>query len=222
MKIRSLSFLGALALAAGAAIVAPAVAGDHKDHSHAAATAAAIGAPAPAWTGVDMLTGKSHNLSDFKGKIVVLEWYNPECPYVVSHYKAKTSANTYGELTKAGNDVVWVLVNSGAPGKQGAGVEKNKTIASQWGVTMPIINDESGKIGKMYDAKTTPHMYVINKEGVLVYAGAIDNDSNPKGEKRGQPGYVNYVLQAVNAVRAGETVAPAETKPYGCSVKYAS
>lgn len=224
MKIRAIRMLAAAAVAGVgiASVVAPALAGDPKDHAHkeAAATTAAgkVGAPAPAWTAVDM-DGKSHKLSDFKGKIVVLEWFNPGCPFVVSHYEAKTSLNTYGELSKGG-DVVWLLVNSSAAGKEGNGADLNKGKAKAWGVNFPIINDEKGDIGKAYGAKTTPHIFIINKEGVLAYAGAIDNDNSIKGEKRGKPEYVNYVKQAVNQIRTGETVTPSETKSYGCSVKY--
>lgn len=219
MKIRSIRALAAAAIAgvAIAGVVAPAIAGDAKgEKSHAHAT---VGAPAPAFTAVDF-NGKTHKLADFKGKIVVLEWFNPECPYVVGHYGAKTSVNTFNELNKGG-DVVWVLVNSSAPGLQGNGAELNKAKAKEWGVNFPIINDEKGEMGHAFDAQTTPHIFIINKDGVLAYAGAIDNDKSIKGEKRGAPEYVNYVKQAVNQIRAGETVTPAETKAYGCSVKFA-
>lgn len=113
-------------------------------------------------------------------------------------------------------DVVWVAINSGAAGKQGAGLELNKKFKDEWKISYPILLDETGEVGKMYGAKTTPHMYVIDTDGTLKYAGAIDN--NPSATNLGD---VNYVRQALNEVLSGETVTTPETRPYGCSVKYA-
>lgn len=182
-----------------------------------AMTAPKIGAPAPVFLGVD-IDGAKHSLADFKGKIVVLEWFNPECPFVKRSFDNKVAVNTYNQYK--GKDVVWVLVNSGAPGQQGNGIEKNKQAKATWGFDFPIIADEAGVIGHMYGATNTPQMFIIGKDGTLMYAGAVDNDN--AGDKFGKPGYVNYVDQALKQIIAGETVTQSQTKPYGCSVKYAS
>jgi peroxiredoxin len=174
---------------------------------------AKVGEKAPGFTLTDT-DGKSHNLSDFQGKVVVLEWFNSECPFVVKHHaKNTTMADLSNEFV--GDEVVWVAINSGAPGKQGAGLELNKKVKAEWNISYPILLDESGQVGKMYGAKTTPHMYIIDKDGTLKYTGAIDN--NPSATTLGD---VNFVRQALEEVLAGETVTTAETKPYGCSVKY--
>ncbi len=174
---------------------------------------AKVGEKAPGFTLTDT-DGKTHNLSDFEGKVVVLEWFNPECPFVVKHHaKNSTMADLSNEFV--GDEVVWVAINSGAPGKQGSGLELNKKMKSEWKISYPILLDESGQVGKMYGAKTSPHMYIIDKDGTLKYQGAIDN--NPSATTLGD---VNFVEQALNEVLAGETVTTAETKPYGCSVKY--
>lgn len=194
-----------------------ALAGPEHDHSKDGKHAmhAAVGAPAPTFTLTDT-DGKAFNLADHKGKVVVLEWFNPGCPYVVKHHeKLDTMTATQGAFKDKG--VVWVAVNSGAPGKEGAGLEKNKEAKAKWHMEYPVLLDESGMVGKMYGAKTTPHMYIINAEGTLVYAGAIDNNSSAS-----KAGDTNYVSQALTQVLAGETVSTAETKPYGCSVKYAN
>lgn len=187
---------------------------DHgKDGKHA--MTAKVGAPAPTFTLTDT-DGKTFNLADHKGQVVVLEWFNPGCPYVVKHHeKLDTMTATYGAFKDKG--VVWVAINSGAPGKEGAGLEANKTAKAKWHMEYPVLLDESGAVGKMFGAKTTPHMYIINKDGTLAYAGAIDNDSSA-----GKAGDTNYVKQALTQVLAGETVSTPETKPYGCSVKYSN
>jgi len=176
-----------------------------------------IGAPAPAFELTD-LDGNTHNLQTYldEGKVIVLEWFNPECPFVVKQYdRTSTMMDTYNYAMDNG-DVVWLAINSGAEGKQGHGIEKNKQYHTDWNMKQPILVDESGKVGKMYGAKTTPHMYVIDGSGNLVYAGAIDNNPNPT-----QAGDTNYVKDALRAVFAGETVATSTSRPYGCSVKYA-
>lgn len=205
--------VGGVVLAASAL----AIAGPEHDHGkdgHHAMTAK-VGAPAPAFTLTDT-DGKTFNLADHKGEVVVLEWFNPGCPYVKKHHeKLDTMAATYGAFKDKG--VVWVAINSGAPGKEGAGLETNKTAKANWKIQYPVLLDETGMVGKMYGAKTTPHMYIINKDGTLAYAGAIDSDSSA-----GKAGETNYVKQALTQVLAGETVSTPETKPYGCSVKYAN
>jgi hypothetical protein len=180
--------------------------------------AATVGQPAPAFTLTD-LDGKSHSLSDFKGKTVVLEWVNAECPFVVKHYE---KSGNLPALQKAATDdgVVWLLINSAAPGKQGdydaakakAWMEKNKAAATAY------MRDGDGKVGKAYDAKTTPHMYVINAEGVLVYNGAIDSIRSANADDIAKAD--NFVKAALASVKAGEPIAKATTQPYGCSVKY--
>ena len=181
------------------------------------ALAAEVGKPAPDFTLQD-LDGKTHKLSDLKGKVVVLEWFNPGCPYVVNSHTKGSLVDTAARKTKDG--VVWLAVNSGAPGKQGHGVETNREAAKRWSMTHPILLDESGKVGKAYGATNTPHMYVIAKDGTLVYKGAIDN--SPDGE-RGSPqggALVEYVSAALEDLNAGRPVKTAETKAYGCGVKY--
>lgn len=184
--------------------------GEHKQEKKAAA-AAKVGDPAPAFELKDT-DGKTVKLSDYKGKVVVIDWFNPDCPVCAMHYKAGTIQNTAKQF--AGKDVVFLAINSGAAGKQGSGVERNATAKKDWNVAFPVLLDESGTVGRSYGAKTTPHCYVIDKAGTLVYAGAID-DGSP-----GKIGKTNYVEKTLNAVLAGETVSPAETTPYGCGVKY--
>lgn len=181
----------------------------------AAAETAAVGAKAPDFTLAD-LDGKEHKLSDYAGKTVVLEWFNPGCPFVkYAHGKGplKDMGNKY---TKEG--LVWLAVNSGAPGKQGHGVETNKKAADEWKMEYPVLVDENGAVGKAYGAQKTPHMYVIAEDGTLLYRGAIDNA--PMGETE-EGDAVNYVAECLTAKADGKPIAKAETKPYGCSVKYA-
>jgi peroxiredoxin len=177
-----------------------------------AAAKAAIGSPAPAWTLQDQ-DGKSHNLSDFAGKIVVLEWFNNECPYVVKHYK-EGHMNALAKKYEA-QGVVWLAVNT----TKGKSNDDNKKIAGEWKIERPILNDASGTVGTAYGARTTPHMYIINKDGILVYAGAIDSDRS--ADTSAVSGATNYVAAALDELLAGKPVSKAETNPYGCSVKYA-
>jgi peroxiredoxin len=185
----------------------------NKDEGKKGETAK-VGEAAPAFTLKD-LDGKAHNLSDFRGKTVVLEWFNPECPFVVKHHKTnKTFAELYENYQS--KDVVFLAINSGAAGKQGNGVELNKKMKDEWKIQYPILVDEDGKVGRAFGAKTTPHMFVIDKDGKLVYAGAIDNNRD-----RSKAGDKNYVKNALDAVLAGKPVEESSTQPYGCSVKYA-
>ncbi len=213
MKTRNLfaAALGALAIA-GLATVATVNAG--PEHNHASTPAATVGQTAPNFTLTDT-DGKTINLADYKGKTVVLEWFNPGCPFVVRHYTEKTMLNTYNEFKDQG--VVWIAINSGAPGKEGAGLELNKKMKAEWNIPYPVALDESGDVGHLYGAKTTPHMFIINKDGVLAYAGGIDND--PSGKNTDS---TNYVETALRQVLAGETVTEPTTKAYGCGVKYAT
>lgn len=203
----------AAAEAAPAAATEAAAAGD----TASAAGPAQVGQPAPDFTLPD-LDGNSVSLSQFKGKLVVLEWFNPGCPFVRA---AHTSGSLKGMAEKHGEGgVAWLAINSGGPGKQGHGVELNRNSSNQFGMQHPVLMDESGKVGQLYGAERTPHMFVINPEGVLVYRGAIDN--SPDGEGKSPEGgkLVNYVEGAIQAVRSGAKVEPAETKAYGCGVKY--
>lgn len=183
------------------------------------ALAAEVGQPAPDFTLTD-LDGKVHKLSDHKGKIVVLEWFNPGCPYVVA-------AHTKGSLVDAGargtrEGVVWLAVNSGAPGKQGYGAEVNRAAARSWSIAYPILSDPTGVVGKAYGATNTPNMFVVGRDGTLVYKGAIDN--SPDGERGAPQGgvLVEYVTAAVADLAAGRPVRTPQTKAYGCGVKYAN
>lgn len=175
--------------------------------------AAQLGELAPDFELKD-LDGKTFKLSEHRGKIVVLEWFNPDCPYVKKHHEhAKTMEQTYKKYREAG--VVWVAINSGAPGLQGAGKERNEKARRDFELAYPLLLDEPGKVGRLYGAKVTPHMYIINREGVLVYNGAIDNDRHPRNL-----GDINYVDQALGQVIRNESVTTAESTPYGCTVKY--
>jgi peroxiredoxin len=176
-----------------------------------AAAKAKVGDAAPGFT-LTSTDGKTVNLSDYKGKIVVLEWFNPDCPVVKMHYTAGTMGKTQASFS--GKDVVWLSINSSAPGKEGAGKERNLEAKKDWKITNPVLLDEAGTVGHAYGATNTPHMFVIDKAGTLAYAGAID-DGNP-----GKAGKVNYVENAVNALLKGESVSPSTTKAYGCGVKY--
>jgi peroxiredoxin len=182
-----------------------------------AAGGASVGAEAPDFTLKDT-EGKTVKLSDHKDKLVVLEWFNPDCPFVRNSHTKGSLVDTAKKYTAKG--VVWLAVNSGAPGKQGAGAERNREARKQYNLDHPVLLDEGGDVGRTYGATNTPHMFVIDK-GKLVYRGAIDN--SPDGEKGSPEGgkLVNYVDAAIEAVGAGRPVATAETKAYGCAVKYA-
>ena len=183
----------------------------------AAAPKAEVGKPAPDFTLVDM-DGKEHSLSSYtaQGKVVVLEWFNHECPFVKKHYNS--DKDTMNALIKAweGQPVVWLRVNSADPASPVGKAENVREAISDWNIATPMLVDADGKVGKMYGAKRTPEMYVISADGVLVYHGAIDNDRTARG-----PGDLNYVEQAVTATIAGEPVTTPTTQAYGCSIKYA-
>jgi peroxiredoxin len=175
-------------------------------------TMAKVGEAAPDFTLKDT-DGKEHKLSDLTkaGKIVVLEWFNPDCPVSAGYHSKENNVmlDLAGELR--GKDVVWLAVNSGAAGKQGAGQERNAKAVKDFELSYPVLLDESGSVGRLYGAKTTPHMYVIGKDGKLAYAGGIDDKASK----------TNYVREAVMALAAGKPVAVKESKPFGCGVKYA-
>ncbi|MGQ0551622.1 MAG: thioredoxin family protein [Planctomycetota bacterium] len=185
--------------------------------STTAAAVASVGATAPDFTLVDV-NGKEHSLSAYTkaGKLVVLEWFNPDCPYTVGYH---TPTNQMAQTAKAYEDrgVVWLAINSGAAGKQGAGLERNRKAVTDFGLSFPVLLDESGKTGRSYAAKTTPHMFVIDTQGVLRYAGGIDDGGKPGGA-----GARNLVVAALDEILAGKAVSTPTAKPFGCSVKYSN
>ena len=199
------------------AVFALAVAGS-PSRADSGATSPVIGKPAPDFTLKD-LAGKEVKLASFKGKVVVLEWFNPGCPFVQRSHSAGSLVDTAKRHMKDG--VVWLAINSGAPGKQGNALAMNVEAAKTWSLPNPILRDEAGAVGKAYGATNTPNMFVIDKTGMVVYAGAIDNSPDAEGKSPQGGKLVNYVDAALEDVAAGRTVKTAVTKPYGCSVKYA-
>lgn len=165
--------------------------------------------------------GVTHNLSDFTGKNIVLEWTNHGCPYVKKHYKTGNMQKLQ-KMATAEDDTVWLSVISSAPGKQGhvSGKKANTLTADRGAAPTAVILDETGVKGRTFSAKTTPHMYVIDVNQTLVYQGAIDD--NPSARASSVAGATNYVAAALEDIKAGRAVATAETAPYGCSVKYGS
>lgn len=182
-----------------------------------AMAAPVVGEMAPNWTGTDT-NGVEHSLADFKGKTVVMEWTNHECPYVLKHYDSGNMQKLQKEATDDG--IVWLSIASSAEGKQGQldNAAANEVMGKVGSNATARIQDASGEIGKMYDAKTTPHMFVIDPDGKLAYMGAIDSD--PSFKQDGIATATNYVKAAWEAVAAGKTPEVTSTQPYGCSVKY--
>lgn len=199
MKRATLTMLLLLALTAGPALAA-----------------GAVGETAPAFQLKD-LNGKTHSLADYKGKVVVLEWVNPNCPFSDRHAREKTMSSLAKKHGGAGK-VVWLGINSTAAGhKDFLKPADHQAWAQKNGVSYTVLYDETGKVGKAYDAKTTPHMYIIDEQGKIAYNGAIDDD--PSGRTAAAQ-RTNYVDGGLIAELAGKKVDPAATKPYGCSVKY--
>jgi peroxiredoxin len=178
-----------------------------------------VGKPAPEFTLKD-LDGKDVSLASFRGKTVVLEWFNPECPYVKKSHGKGSLVGTAKKHTDAG--VVWLAINSGGAGKQGHDPAVNQAAAKEWSLAHPILRDESGATGKAYGATNTPHMFVIDKAGTVIYAGAIDNSPDGEGGSPEGGTLINYVDAAIADNAAGKPVAAPQTKAYGCSVKYSS
>lgn len=174
----------------------------------------ATGKPVPEFTFTD-LAGKTHQLTDFRGKVVVLEWLNPACPYVVRHYRSGNMQST--QAAAAADGAVWLQVNSTAMGD----LDPEKSAewqAKQGVVAKAYIRDQSGKLGRLLGAQTTPHCFVIGRDGTLIYQGAIDDQS--QATQANTPAAHNYVKAALAALKAGQPVAKATTQPYGCGVKY--
>jgi len=195
-------FAAALALCAGPALAA-----------------ATVGQPAPAFTAIDA-GGKTVSLADYKGKHVVLEWVNPGCPYVQKHYNSANMQGTQKDAVAQG--VVWLAVNSTAPD---ASDYRTPAAMAQWmkdqkAAATATLMDSDGKVGRTYGARTTPHMYIVNPVGTLVYAGAID--SKPTANPADIAGATNHVKVALAESLAGKAVGTPSTRAYGCSVKYSS
>lgn len=184
-----------------------------------AAASAAIGQPAPSFTLLDS-SGERRSLADFAGKTVVLEWTNHECPFVRKHYG---SGNMQAQQRAAtGDDVVWLSVNSSAPGQQGHvdGATAERIRGDAKAAQTAYLLDPEGTVGRAYGAKTTPHMYVIDADGVLRYAGAIDSIPSPDPADIAKA--TQYVPPALAELASGQPVTIAQTRPYGCAVKYAN
>lgn len=179
--------------------------------------AVGVGKSAPNFTLTDTY-GKSHSLSDFKGKFVVLEWVNFGCPFVVKHYGSNNMQSLQKKYTA--KNVVWLSINSSAQGKEGyfTADEVNTKIKEQKGAATHYLLDTDGKVGKMFDAKTTPHMFVIDPSGKLIYAGAIDDKAST--DQADVKTAKNYVSQALDEAMAGKEVSTKSVKAYGCKVKY--
>jgi peroxiredoxin len=191
-----------LALALAAALLLPAC-------GRAAATA--VGAAAPDFSLPD-LSGKVHKLADYRGRVVVLEWINPNCPFSRRHAEEGTMTRT----AAAHSDVVWLAVNSTARGHGDfLSPAQHTDYDKQHGIAYPVLYDSDGKVGHAYGASTTPHMFVIDEQGKVIYRGAIDDDPYGRGKGR-----TNYVDAALTAHAAGKQPEPASTTSYGCSVKY--
>lgn len=175
---------------------------------------AEVGSAAPDFSLPDVM-GNAHQLSNYQGKIIVLEWTNPHCPFVVRHYQGKSLPDLQRKWV--GQGVIWLVINSTNPNHENYETpEKLKEIYAGWNAGFTaLLMDPDGKVGKSFGAQTTPHLFIINKGGVIVYQGAIDSD--PRGN---QPERTNYVDIALTEVMAGKSVTTPVTKPYGCSVKY--
>ncbi len=181
------------------------------------ALAARVGEPAPDFTATDS-NGTRHHLADYKGKYVVLEWHNQGCPYTRKHYESGNMQRLQKEWT--GKGVVWFTVISSAPGTQGyvTGPEENQYVSKMKAAPSAVLLDPEGTVGHLYAAKTTPHMYIIDPTGKLIYNGAIDD--HPTSDASDIPSSRNYVSSALEQAMAGKPVGEAATRPYGCSVKY--
>jgi peroxiredoxin len=182
-----------------------------------AAASPAIGSAAPDFTLTDA-NGKTHSLSEEKGKYVVLEWFNPECPFVKKHYGSGNMQKLQGEFT--GKGVVWFSIDSNAPGYEGNMTpEQAQNVMQKWNTKQTaLLLDPDGKVGRSYGAHNTPHMFVVNPEGKIIYEGAIDSKATPNPDDIASS--TNYVKVALDESMNGKPVSNANTRPYGCSVKY--
>lgn len=177
-----------------------------------------VGQPAPLFTATD-IKGKTQTLESYRGKWVVLEWFNHECPYTRKHYYTNNMQGLQREYT--GKGVVWISVVSSAPGNQGylaSAAEADRAMTDRKAAASFVVRDTAGTLGRMYGARTTPHLYVIDPQGLLRYAGAIDDKPSPSPSE--VPGAHNYLKAALDAGLAGKPIAIGTTQPYGCDVKY--
>ena len=181
------------------------------------ARAARVGKPAPDFTATDT-NGKVHKLSEYRGKFVVLEWTNRGCPYTQKHYNSGNMQRLQREWTSKG--VIWLTVVSSAPGEQGyvTAPEENAYLRENSATPTAVLLDPTGTVGHLYDAKTTPHMFIINSQGMLIYNGAIDD--HPTTDLADVNGAKNYVSASLQEAASGKPVSNPTTRPYGCSVKY--
>lgn len=210
MNTRS-AFAALLGLALLTGLTTTAIAGAQDKEKKNDAVKAAIGEPAPDFTLTDT-EGKSHRLSDYKGKIVVLQWINPQCPVCRRVWSDGLVGSMRDEMKKVAPDIVHLTINSThfmEPSQSAAYLKEHK-------IDVPALDDRAGTVGRLYGARTTPHMYVIDQKGILRYDGAFDDDARGREDS----GTTNYVVNAVKQIVAGETVTPDTTRPYGCSVKY--
>lgn len=184
----------------------------------AALATATVGKPAPAFTATDSL-GQTVRLDAYRGKTVVLEWTNDGCPYVQKHYGAGNMQALQKKLTTEG--IVWLTVISSAPGTQGfvSGLEADELTRTRGAAPTAVLLDPKGTVARLYDARTTPHMFIVTPDGTLAYKGAIDDKPTTRHEDIKTA--VNYVTSALAQLAAGKPVDPAVTRSYGCSVKYA-
>jgi len=182
-----------------------------------AAESPAVGSAAPDFSLPDV-NGKTHSLSQYKGKYVVLEWFNPECPFVKKHYRSGNMQKLQGEYT--GKGVVWLTIDSNAPGAEGnLSPEQAQKVMKDWNTKQTtLLLDPDGKAGRSYNARNTPHMFVINPDGKVIYEGAIDSKATPNPNDI--PSSTNYVKVALDESMSGKPVSNANTRPYGCSIKY--
>ncbi len=178
---------------------------------------AIVGQQAPAFTATDS-DGKTRSLDEFKGKLIVLEWWNPECPFVGKHYGSGNMQKLQREWTAKG--VAWLTVDSSAPGQQGylTATEAKALMSEKGGAPTAVLLDPAGATGRAYGAKTTPHMFVIDKKGVLAYTGGIDD--KPSTDQADVAAAHNHVAAALAELTAGKPVTTKASSPYGCSVKY--
>jgi len=181
------------------------------------AWAAKVNEPAPDFTATDS-NGNVHKLSEYRGKFVVLEWTNRGCPYTQKHYNSGNMQRLQKEWTSKG--VIWLTVVSSAPGKQGyvTAAEENAYLKQVNAAPTAVLLDPTGQLGHLYDAKTTPHIFIINPQGTLIYNGAIDD--RPTTDLADVNGAKNYVTAALDEATPGKPVSIATSRPYGCSVKY--
>ena len=209
MRMRSKSVMTTVLGVAMLAVMA--AMGPAMGKSSDEAAKAKLGEKAPAFT-LKGMSGEEHSLKDFEGKIVVLEWINPDCPYVVAQYDKKRVQNAMKAVKEIDKDVVWLTINS----THYTDADQNKKWMKKYELKQDVLLDTEGKVGHMYGAKTTPHVYVIDAEGKLRYHGAFSDDG-----RGGRDEATNYAVQAVRQIKNGETVAPDHVKPWGCGVKYA-